>query len=85
MTCAMGVPEHRRSSLGQHNINVETNFDCNRRLGLMQTTQPIQPSVAVHTGGSRTVSDSFGSISLPAGVLWGAQTARSLQFFAIGE
>jgi fumarate hydratase class II len=31
------------------------------------------------------VSDSFGSVNLPAGVLWGAQTARSLQFFAIGE
>jgi fumarate hydratase class II len=34
---------------------------------------------------SRTASDSFGSVSLPADALWGAQTARSLQFFAIGE
>jgi len=34
---------------------------------------------------SRTVSDSFGTVSLPEGVLWGAQTARSLHFFAIGE
>lgn len=33
----------------------------------------------------RTVTDSFGTVSVPAGVLWGAQTARSLQFFAIGE
>jgi len=33
---------------------------------------------------SRTVSDSFGMVSLPEGVLWGAQTARSLHFFAIG-
>jgi fumarate hydratase class II len=34
---------------------------------------------------SRTVSDSFGTVDLPEGVLWGAQTARSLYFFAIGE
>ncbi len=34
---------------------------------------------------SRTVSDSFGTVTLPEGVLWGAQTARSLHFFAIGE
>lgn len=40
---------------------------------------------AISADQPRTVSDSFGSISLPAGVLWGAQTARSLQFFAIGE
>ncbi|WP_180127603.1 class II fumarate hydratase [Rhodoferax sp. BLA1] len=33
----------------------------------------------------RTVTDSFGSVTVPAGVLWGAQTARSLHFFAIGE
>lgn len=34
---------------------------------------------------TRTESDSFGSIEVPADVLWGAQTARSLHFFAIGE
>ncbi len=34
---------------------------------------------------TRTESDSFGSIELPAAALWGAQTARSLHFFAIGE
>lgn len=34
---------------------------------------------------TRTESDSFGSIDVPAGALWGAQTARSLRFFAIGE
>ena len=34
---------------------------------------------------TRTESDSFGSIELPAQALWGAQTARSLHFFAIGE
>ncbi len=34
---------------------------------------------------TRTESDSFGPIDVPAGALWGAQTARSLHFFAIGE
>ena len=33
----------------------------------------------------RTESDSFGPIEVPADALWGAQTARSLRFFAIGE
>ncbi len=33
----------------------------------------------------RTESDSFGPIDVPAEALWGAQTARSLRFFAIGE
>lgn len=33
---------------------------------------------------TRTESDSFGPIAVPADALWGAQTARSLQFFAIG-
>ena len=34
---------------------------------------------------TRTETDSFGPIEVPAQALWGAQTARSLQFFAIGE
>ena len=34
---------------------------------------------------TRTESDSFGPIEVPAEALWGAQTARSLRFFAIGE
>ena len=34
---------------------------------------------------TRTESDSFGPIEVPADALWGAQTARSLKFFAIGE
>ena len=34
---------------------------------------------------TRTESDSFGEVQVPARALWGAQTARSLQFFAIGE
>jgi len=34
---------------------------------------------------TRTESDSFGPIEVPSNALWGAQTARSLRFFAIGE
>lgn len=34
---------------------------------------------------TRTESDSFGPIEVPADALWGAQTARSLHFFSIGE
>ncbi|MFO1340167.1 MAG: class II fumarate hydratase [Burkholderiaceae bacterium] len=34
---------------------------------------------------TRTEHDSFGDIEVPAEALWGAQTARSLHFFAIGE
>lgn len=33
----------------------------------------------------RTETDSFGPIDLPFDALWGAQTARSLHFFAIGD
>jgi len=35
--------------------------------------------------GSRTETDSFGPIAVPARALWSAQTQRSLAFFAIGE
>jgi fumarate hydratase, class II len=34
---------------------------------------------------TRTEHDSFGTIEVPTQALWGAQTARSLRFFAIGE
>ena len=34
---------------------------------------------------TRTEHDSFGAIEVPLQALWGAQTARSLHFFAIGE
>ncbi len=34
---------------------------------------------------TRTESDSFGAVEVPINALWGAQTARSLHFFAIGE
>ena len=34
---------------------------------------------------SRTERDSFGPIEVPADALWGAQTQRSLRYFAIGE
>ena len=35
--------------------------------------------------GTRREEDSFGAVDVPQDALWGAQTARSLQFFAIGE
>jgi len=38
-----------------------------------------------HPQATRTERDSFGPIEVPADALWGAQTARSLHFFAIGE
>ena len=47
------------------------------------TTDGAAPTAA-HTA-TRTAHDSFGPIEVPAQALWGAQTARSLQFFAIGE
>ena len=34
---------------------------------------------------TRLETDSFGPIEVPFDALWGAQTARSLHFFAIGE
>jgi fumarate hydratase class II len=34
---------------------------------------------------TRTLTDSFGAIEVPVEVLWGAQTARSLHFFKIGD
>ena len=36
----------------------------------------------IHT---RMEADGFGAIDVPAAALWGAQTARSLRFFAIGD
>jgi fumarate hydratase class II len=34
---------------------------------------------------TRTETDSFGAIEVPRSALWGAQTARSLRYFAIGD
>ena len=42
-------------------------------------------SVATTPLPPRTERDSFGAIEVPGDALWGAQTARSLHFFAIGE
>ncbi|MDX2231915.1 MAG: class II fumarate hydratase [Leptolyngbyaceae cyanobacterium bins.349] len=44
---------------------------------MAETTQPNQPDM-------RRESDSLGEVEVPAHRLWGAQTARSLQNFAIG-
>jgi fumarate hydratase class II len=37
------------------------------------------------TSATRRALDSFGEVHVPADALWGAQTARSLEFFAIGD
>ncbi len=47
----------------------------------MKTT--VRP--AALPGAPRVAHDSFGAIEIPAGARWGAQTARSLHFFGIGE
>ena len=44
----------------------------------------IEPTMT-QSSRTRTEADSFGSIDVPGDALWGAQTARSLRFFAIGE
>ncbi len=44
---------------------------------------PHQENTAQPT--PRTETDSFGTIEVPGNALWGAQTERSLRFFAIGE
>lgn len=47
--------------------------------------QDSHPSVSPPAAASRTVTDAFGTVSIPEGALWGVQTARSLHFFAIGQ
>jgi fumarate hydratase class II len=41
--------------------------------------------MATTTSRTRTESDSMGPVEVPADVYWGAQTARSLKYFAIGH
>ena len=43
-----------------------------------------QPSRTTGASTSRTETDSFGAIQVPAEHYWGAQTQRSLQFFSFG-
>ena len=43
------------------------------------------PTPGAQPGATRTETDSFGPIEVPADRLWGAQTQRSLQFFAISD
>ncbi len=45
----------------------------------------IQTEAGAMRVGTRREEDSFGAVDVPQDALWGAQTARSLQFFAIGE
>src|SRR6218665_89743 len=42
-----------------------------------------RPAPPADTSAYRSEKDSFGPIDVPAGRLWGAQTQRSLQYFAI--
>ncbi|KQU55357.1 fumarate hydratase [Rhodococcus sp. Leaf278] len=41
--------------------------------------------IGIDTTGTRSESDSMGSIEVPADKYWGAQTQRSLQHFSIGD
>ena len=52
---------------------------------MLRMTDPMHQTEKQRTNATRTESDSFGPIDVPADALWGAQTARSLHFFAIGE
>jgi fumarate hydratase, class II len=45
----------------------------------------VTESESAAEAGTRTESDSMGSIEVPADHYWGAQTQRSLHFFAIGH
>ena len=48
--------------------------------------RPLTPAAGTaHHEPSRVEVDSFGPIDVPAQALWGAQTQRSLHFFAIGQ
>lgn len=55
--------------------------------GVLPTIRPPADGAkedAVASLPSRLESDSFGSLSIPPGSLWGAQTQRSVQNFPIG-
>ncbi len=45
----------------------------------------MSPATTPATGATRTESDTFGPIEVPADRYWGAQTQRSIQNFRIGE
>jgi fumarate hydratase, class II len=45
---------------------------------------PDDRPAAAGPAGSRTVRDAFGEVTLPPGALWGANTERARQHFAIG-
>ena len=55
-------------------------------LGTVLHSQARIPHMTLHNGKAsayRTERDTFGPIDVPARRLWGAQTQRSLQHFAI--
>ena len=41
--------------------------------------------IGIDAEGTRTEFDSLGTVEVPAGRYWGAQTQRSLQHFSIGN
>jgi fumarate hydratase class II len=51
------------------------------------TATPVlrECAIGLPTGGTRRESDAMGAIEVPADRYWGAQTQRSLFYFAIGE
>ena len=72
---------------GEH-LRVDARFrimPCHERGSAMPPASPSPALLVPDHALARSVSDSFGKVTVPAGVLWGAQTARSLHFFAIGE
>jgi fumarate hydratase class II len=55
------------------------------RVGVVDFANAVMRADLRSTVMERTEADSFGEIGVPADRLWGAQTQRSLQFFAIGR
>lgn len=49
------------------------------------TPEPLNVPIGIDATGTRSESDSMGSIDVPADKYWGAQTQRSLQHFSIGD
>jgi fumarate hydratase class II len=56
--------------------------ECGGAEGLGRSSRVLKMTQSLQ---ARLETDSFGPIEVPGDALWGAQTARSLRFFAIGE
>ena len=76
------LAQGKRLGLGAGFVQIATGTSCNTpAVGVWMQMRRRMPRMTE----TRTESDSFGPIDVPADALWGAQTARSLHFFAIGE